>query len=306
MNKQLYTILIVMGSCFAAVPETVAQCNCGNGSTPDSVVYTYTLPPTATFNSTISFPKFDPSIGTLTCVTLRSVLNAVSNLAIRNLDSMQRDYEFLYTQAISFSGPGGLFSNANNSLHYGPTTLDAYGTGTDSAHFGPDTPFKDQFLSKTVSNVAPYMGSGNVNINFTNTGSTLLLQGSNDYQSTVSTFAWGDFRLSYYWCATSALASGMKNFYAIRKDKSVLLQWITENELPNTKYEIQISRDGHAFGSITAMAIKNPLSGTAASYEFQYQAGNNFNRKVFFRIKELKPSGQYAYSSVKAVDFSGS
>src|ERR1700730_5458302 len=164
MKRQLYTILIVTGSCFAAVQETEAQCTCGNGTIPDSVVYTYSLPPTATFSSTISFPKFAPSIGTITCVTLRSVLNAVSNLSIRNLDSMQRDYEFLYTQAISFSGPGGLFSNANTSLHYGPTTLAPYGTGTDSVHYGPDTPFKNQFLSKTVTNVAPYMGSGNVSI----------------------------------------------------------------------------------------------------------------------------------------------
>ena len=243
-------------------------------------------------------------IGTLACVTLRSTITAVSNLSIRNLDSMQRDYEFLYTQAISFSGPGGMFSNANNSLHYGPNTLDPFGTGTDSIHYGPDTPFKNQFLSKTVGNVVPYLGTGNVTINFTNTGSTLLLQGSNNYQSTVSTFAWGDFRLSYYWCSPLLLATGMKNFYATKKDKNVFLQWTTENEPLNTNYEIQISLDGHGFSSLTGIATRNPVSEGAAVYEFQYQAGNNYEGKLFFRIKQIKPGGQVAYSSIRAIDFS--
>jgi hypothetical protein len=176
MKNQLYAICIALGGCLATATSTVAQCTCGNGSTPDSVVHNFTLAPTSNFSSAITFPKFDPSIGTLSCVNLKANVSAVSNLSIRNLDSLQRDYEFLYTQAVSFSGPGGLSSFANTSLFYGPTTLDAYNTGIDSAHFGPDTPFKNFNLSKTTGNVSPYLGTGNVTINYTNTGSTLLLQ----------------------------------------------------------------------------------------------------------------------------------
>jgi hypothetical protein len=232
-------------------------------------------------------------------------VSAVANLSIRNLDSVQRDYQFMYTQAVSFSGPGGLSSFANTSLFYGPTTLDPYAQGLDSVHYGPDTPFKNYGLSKTIGNVAPYLGTGSVNINYTNTGSTLLLQGSNNYQSTVSTFTWGDFKLSYFWCAASLLPTGLKNFYAIRKDHQVELGWTTENEIADTRYEMQFSVDGHKFDKMNGQAQKHQQSAMLASYVYQYAVENNFHGKMFFRIREVKPTGQSGYSTIKAIDFSG-
>lgn len=231
------------------------------------------------------------------------MITAVANLSIRNLDSVQRDYQFLYTQAVSFSGPGGLSSFANTGLFYGPTTLDPFGTGTDSVHYGPDTPFKNYGLSKTISNVAPYMGTGNVTINYTNTGSTLLLQGSNNYQSTVSTFAWGEFKLTYYWCSASALPTGM-SFYAIKKDQTVFLQWLTQDEIPNTTYQVQASTDGHGFKPVNGNPKKTNSAADAAAYEFEYEPSNNFTGKIFFRIKQIKPSGHVGYSTIKVIDFS--
>ena len=305
MKNQLYTMWMVLGSCLAS-PAIFAQCTCSDGSTPDSVVHNFTLAPTSNFSSTISFPQFNPTIGTLTCIKLSANVNAVSNLSIRNLDSVQRDYQFMYTQAVSFSGPGGLSAFANTNLFYGPTTLDPYGQGLDSVHYGPDTPFKNYGLSKSISNVTPYLGTGSVNISYTNTGSTLLLQGSNNYQSTVSTFTWGDFKLSYFWCAASLLPTGMINFYATRKDQQVELGWTTENEVADTHYEIQFSIDGHRFNPIKGTAQRHEQSSSLASYIFDYQAENSFDGKMFFRVRQVKPTGQIGYSTIKAIDFSSS
>ena len=303
MKTQLYKICIVLGICFAASQSTLAQCLCGNGATPDTVVHNFTLAPTANFSSTISFPKFDPAIGTLACVNLSAVVTAVANLSILNLDSLQRDYAFQYTQAVSFSGPGGLSNFASTSHFYGPTTLEAYGTGVDSVHYGPDTPFNNHGFSRTITNTSAYMGSGNVNINYTNTGSTLLLQGSNNYQSTVSTFAWGEFKLTYYWCSSSTLPTGMKNFYATKKDKNVLLQWLTQNEIPNTTYDVQISHDGFKFTNVTGKPVRSQSGADGAAYEFQYKPVDKYEGKIFFRIKQVKPSGEVGYSTIRVVDF---
>ncbi len=294
---------IVLSCCIAMPQFTLAQCTCANGDAPDSVVHNFTLAPTSNFSSTITFPKFNPSMGTLSCVNLSAVVTAVANLSIRNLDSVQRDYQFLYTQAVSFTGPGGLSGFANTGVFYGPTSLDAYGTGVDSVHYGPDTPFKNYGLSKTITNVSPYMGSGTVSINYTNTGSTLLLQGSNNYQSTVSTFAWGEFKLVYYWCSAATLPTGM-SFYATKKDKTVLLQWQTESEIPNTAYEVQMSTDGHSFKDLKGYPKRNSSASDVAAYEFQYEPATNFTGKIFFRIKQVKPSGLIGYSIIRMVDFS--
>jgi hypothetical protein len=166
-------------------------------------------------------------------------ITAVANLGIRNRDSLQRDYEFLYTQAISVSGPGGLFINANATKDYGPTTLEPYGMPNDSVHYGPDTPFLNKRLSRTISNTSPYLGTGTVTLNFNNTGNTLLLQGSNNYQATITTFAWGEFRLVYYYCSASVLASGLKGFTATRRNKEIALQWTYENEPVGNVYDIE-------------------------------------------------------------------
>ena len=232
------------------------------------------------------------------------MITAVAYLGIRNLDSSDHDYQFQYTQSISVSGPGGLFVNAMANKNYGPAHLDRYGNPGDSIQWGPDTPFLDRKLSRTISNVAPYLGTGNVTLNFNNTGSTLLLQGSNNYQATITTFAWGEFRLVYYWCSANVLASGMKGFTASKKDATtVALQWTYENEPANNQYDVQVSRDGYTF---TTIAKRNGSTGTQGviQYDHQYSVMGD-EGKLYFRIKALRPTGGIQYSPIRLVSFNG-
>jgi hypothetical protein len=305
MKKQLYTLLFILGSCFAANEKANAQCPCSNGDAPDSLVHTFTLAPTSDFSSAIVFPKFNPATGTLNCVSLVANVNAVANLGIRNRDSLQRDYEFLYTQAISFSGPGGLSANANSMRTYGPSTLEPYGQAGDSVHYGPDTPFLNRRLSRTVSNTSAYLGTGNVTINFNNTGSTLLLQGSNNYQATITTFAWGEFRLVYYYCSAAVLASGLKDFNVTRRNKQIALQWSYENEPAGNLYEIQLSRDGYNFSSIDKKSGGQQGGSGVIKYDYQFQATGDEGR-LYFRIRAKRPTGGVQYSAIRAIRFDGS
>lgn len=304
MKKQLYTLLFLLGSCLAAIEEANAQCPCANGDAPDSIVHTFTLAPTSDFSSAITFPRFNPATGTLNCLSLVADVTAVANLGIRNRDSLQRDYEFLYTQAISISGPGGLSANASTVKTYGPTTLEPYGQPGDSVHYGPDTPFLNRRLSRTITNVSPYLGTGNVTINFNNTGSTLLLQGSNNYQSTITTFAWGNFRLVYYWCRASVLASGLRGFAAIRKDRHIALQWIYENEPAGNLYDIELSRDGVSFSKIAEQKGGNTVSSGQVKYDYQHAIAGGED-KLYFRIKATRPTGGIQYSAIRLVEFDG-
>src|SRR5690242_11986109 len=116
MKKNLYTIYkLVLIFAAVSIPRlSIGQCLCSGGITPDSTVYTYTLLPTSQFNTPLVFPKFDPTVGGLNCVTIQANISTVANLGIRNLDSLGHDYEFLYTQFITISGPGGLNVNASN------------------------------------------------------------------------------------------------------------------------------------------------------------------------------------------------
>lgn len=293
-------LLIILSGLFFS-NKTIAQCACAEGAQPDSIVYTYSLNPTSNFTSAITFPKFNPAVGTLTCISVLSNVTAVANLGIRNLDSLPHDYEFLYTQAIGISGPGGLSGNATVSKNVGPYSLDEYGGVPDSTHFGPDTTFRNRQILRTISNVNAYLGAtGTVTINFNNTGSTLLLQGSNNYSSKITTFAWGDFRLSYYWCENSVLAKHFKSFSAIKRDKIVDLEWSVADDKKSNNYEIQISYDGIKFSGI-GQRNADAAEGTAAKYLYQYHIDKSPYRKAYFRIRQ-SAAGLTAYSAVRAVD----
>lgn len=298
----LNTAIAVFMVVALSIPQKgIGQCLCENGVTPDSIIHTFTLNPTSNFVSPITFARFDPAVGTLNCLTLTANITAVNNLGIRNLDSLPRDYEFLYTQAITISGPGGLNANATATKNYGPTSLDQYGGPVDSTHFGPDTPFVNRSLVRNSTNVAPYLGTGNVTINFTNTGSTLLLQGSNNYRSTVTTFAWGEFRLAYYWCQSAMLAANIRSFSAVRMNDKITLSWQVENEEAANTYELQMSYNGKQFKPVKKFAAGNSPQG-AAAYEYLYLPEQAVSGKIYFRVKQVNATGKTTYSVVRFVE----
>jgi len=301
--KKLYVYLTIFLFALAFIPWSLsAQCFCSDGAQPDSVIQTVALLPTSNFNNNLSFSKFNIPTGTLFCIDFTANISTVANLGIRNLDSAQQTYRFRYTQDIAFSGPGGISDDDFATKNYGPTILDKYNTGIDSANYGPDTTFKNRYFVKTTSNVTPYLGSGNVNINFTNTGSTTLQQGSNNYRSTVRTFAWGEFTLKYFWCPNSLLATSIKNFAAYKNNKNILLKWSTENKTSGTGYEIEYSQDGRTFSGIGEINPKD-LVGNTTQHEFQYQpAGTAKSGKLYFRIKQINTRGIATYSSIRTVD----
>ena len=279
-----------------------AQCSCPNGDPIDSVINTVTLAPTADFLTKIIFPKFDPATGTLSCVKISGNITTVASLGIRNLDSSARVYRFRYTQDVILDGPAGIFNSNSINKIYGPAALDKYNTGVDSVLWGPDTTFNYQAFSETTGGAAVFLGvSGTVSFDFTNTGSTTLLQGSNNYRSTVQTYALGTFRLAYYWCPNIILPSGMKNFSVVRDNQKISLRWITENEKISNTYTIEYSHNGTNFTALdtrTAMTVGN------AKYDYTFTPSAEENGRVFFRIRQKNAQGKEFLSAVKTVSFS--
>ena len=89
--------------------------------------------------------------------------------------------------------------------------------------------------------------------------------------------------------------------FAVRKadNKSVLLSWVTGNEINNDHFEIERSRNGIDFTSIAAMpANKNAQAQNKYSYTDNFAvSGTNY-----YRIKQVDKDGQYSYSSTEKVD----
>lgn len=285
-----------------SVPRSsFAQCTCSGGDPATPLTYYYVLDTTDAPTSTITFPKFNPSTGILSCIRFRDTLSLVSTSDVINTASVPVSYRFLLSVTNDISGPG-VSVNESATRNYGPTLLAQAGDAGDRTVYGPDTLFKHSTHSTSASNMASYLGSsGNVNFNYTVNGGLISTQGGINYTYQIVSKYWGAFSLTYYWCPNMLLATNIKNFSASKKDNGVVLKFVTENKEPGVNYEIEYSLDGINFTSI-GQADSKDINGNATQHEFQYSPGANASGKVYFRVKETDAQGKVNYSPIRTVN----
>ena len=286
-------------------PKTYAQCTCAGGDPATPLTYYVPLDTTDAPSSTISFPKFNPSLGVLACVRFRDTLSLISTSDVINTASVPVTYRFLLSVTNDITGPG-ISVNESATRNYGPTLLAQAGDPADRTVYGPDTLFKQSSHLNSSGSVASYLGSsGNVNFVYTVNGGLISTQGGINYTYQIVSKYWGGFSLTYYWCPSLTLATNIRNFSAFKKDKSILLKWISDNNTSGTSYQIEYSVDGNRFVTVGKSDPDN-FSGGATQHEFQYAPGNSTSGKIYFRIKQIDAQGKITYSPVRTVNLNES
>jgi hypothetical protein len=283
-----------------------AQCSCPGGDPIDSVVHTVSIVGLADPNTVVQLPKFNPATGTLACLRLRAQIYTTLEMDLYNREPfLVPDYFMNYYRITSVSGPpgGGISASSTWNKDYGPYSLEGNpGPLPDSTvHIGPDVVFNNLTLVRTTTNVVPYIGTGNVNFTYINTGSATMLQGSNNFRLDVQASTDVNFRLSYYFCPNAVLPSGMRNFSLVRSDRQVSLRWITDDEKISNRYTIQYSRDGVNFENLET---RQAMTLGTASYDYRFTPPAGENGRVYFRIRQTNIQGRDFYSAVKSVSFS--
>lgn len=86
-----------------------------------------------------------------------------------------------------------------------------------------------------------------------------------------------------------------------KKDNQLVLQWQTKGELNSKGFEVQKSRDGSTFETISFVASTSN-NGDAASYNFT--DNSPFNGKNYYRLKQIDKDQNFKYSPVRFIDFS--
>ena len=312
--KRVYTPVLaaVFLSILAAIPfKSSAQCNCSVGHPATPIDYYVSMPVTNASTSFVTFPKFDPSIGTLFCMRVKDSVTCISQTDCYNKSPDTTVYKWLLNMSGDLTGPS-IDVNQNTSLIYGPDTLAGFdtvnhinGPGSYITH-GPDTIFNDATGSQQVSSPpAFYIGSGNFNFTFQLTGGAIPTMGGTNYTAGPTTVYWGNFHLTYYWCPAGPLATDITDFTATPDGSIVLLQWQTSNQQPNTQYEIQTSTDGKNFYSIGETQGDASPAGTTSKYQHQYHPDPANMGKLYFRVQETNASGKVSYSAILIIDPKG-
>lgn len=279
-----------------------AQCSCSTGSIPDTVTYTTSIASLSGPSTFIYFPKIDPSVGTLVCVTMSGIVNTVQNFRLTNREPFEvSDYMLDFSRTTKIVGPG-INKVAGWSQTYGPFSLTANPSSfpDSSIAIGPDTPFNNTILTATTSNVVPYQGtSGNVQFLYTNIGSATLIQGSNNYLMHISTVVNAKFTLKYLVCPNVQLPNLYSNFQILKDSKSFFVKWSTLNEDSKSRYVVEVSKNGINFEN---QGEYPALGNQTSEYNSTYSKVGNYNGKLYFRIVALNVDGKVlSYSPVKII-----
>ncbi|TXF82574.1 T9SS type A sorting domain-containing protein [Neolewinella aurantiaca] len=92
------------------------------------------------------------------------------------------------------------------------------------------------------------------------------------------------------------------SFEAKQRGKEIILNWTTESEISNEKFEIELSYAGRGFqkiGEVTGAGT------TTVSQNYSFLPDNPQNGTSYFRLKQVDFDGQFSYSEVVSLDFNG-
>ena len=298
--KRVYPLLFTVILLTVILPQIAeAQCTCTGGIPATEVNYYVTIPSTNAASTSITFPQFNPSIGTLACLSLNDSISGISTTHVENTGPDSTQFEFLLTVSNNIKGPigGGINIIQPFNQIYGPDSLAPLGVIGDSITYGPDTIFNNATGLGTSTSTAPYLGLGNVNFTYTISGGVNSLEGGLNYIAGPTTVYWGEFHLTYYWCPAAPLATSIQDFTAVPNGNSILLQWLATNQEPNTTYEIQISTDGKNFTTLGEAESDAASTGSSSKYQYQYSVDPANLGKLYFRVEETDGSKDTSYNT---------
>lgn len=311
--KHIYYTLISGFVCISALVSPLdsrSQCSTCAGGTPSlTIEHTFILDTTLSSTNTVSFPKFPPSQGTLSCVTIYDTISLVALSGVRNRDTSAggKDPIFQLTLSHSLTGPSLSLSGVASRV-YGPVHLEKYGTPGDSTTFGPDTLFKNAPYQQTISGgVAGYMGSGNIDLPLDINGGMISIIGGTNYNLSLDTKIWGRFRIVYSYCPPAPLPEIFRQFTAVKQsNNNIQLNWSVSNDQISNSYEIEISSDGRNFTPAGKIASQYATEGASAKYNYQHLPDKDATGKLYFRIKQLSADGKGYYSAIRQVGINNS
>src|SRR5690349_16007165 len=116
MNR-VYPLLFVVMLLMANIPRVAfAQCNCSAGVPATPITYLDSFAPTTAASTTLSFPQFNPAIGTLSCLSVWDTASGITSTSALNKDLFDSVvYEFQLTLSSQLKGPAGGGINITHS-----------------------------------------------------------------------------------------------------------------------------------------------------------------------------------------------
>jgi hypothetical protein len=290
-----------------------AQC-VGGGPSGQTAYDTTIATPEGINTMQISFPKFNPLNGMVTCVKLCiSITGVVDSVSVENNSASPQTANVYYIRTDQITGPG-LVTPLSNSInyHYGPYALGGtdgvLGSGPDFVSISHDTLLNKVSVCRTLNDsttLAQFYGTDSVTYTYNISAFTSITCTGGNYNSSISTSAFVNFHFEYCTCPPAVLPLNISQFNVTRiaADKAELNWSGFDDQSGSYHYEAQVSRDGRNFTTIGTVAINTT---NTDPYRLVYRAVDGQSGTYFFRIKQVYSNGYTRFSTIRQVELKNS
>jgi hypothetical protein len=287
---------LVIGLAVGLHVAAKAQCN---ATTLSTTTYDTALTSNGFATYSLSFPQFNPDSGTLVAVRLNAMVNSQYGFTLRNADTVATTYSLTLGQQDLISGP-------QLSIPYSNVTTRSMGSyPLNSNQSVTKTPFNlltNYVASDTVTAISPFMGGGQVSLNyqsFTFSNLSAVNNAAYYYSAGINTNV--TFSVQYQFCRGGVvLATDLTAWTAsLAGSNSVQLNWVAANEVAGRQYVIQRSSDNLTYNDIATLDATVDAGSATYSYpdELPASADSSWN----YRLQIHDASGAVTYSPIRNV-----
>jgi hypothetical protein len=233
-------------------------------------------------------------------VKLSSTVSSQYSFTLGNVDVHPTTFLLLIGQQEQFSSPqlGTTFTGG-----YPPQLIGTYPLSPGQTISKAPFTFLDKWVTSDsiTGGVAPFLGTGQVSVNYTSfTYTTLSSFPSSYYSYGADIFNTMHFSLQYLYCkAGVTLPTNLTRWTAeLQKPRTVQLEWSALNEATGRVYHIQRSTDGKSFGDIATLPARNDNN---PDYSWPDVLPEGASGKFYYRLL-VDDQGTISYSPIQQVN----
>lgn len=277
-----------------------AQCD----SNVQSLAYDTSVSGSANDYYQFNFPRFDPAMGTLVDVEIRTKMTLRYSFMLENRENTAINYRVRVQRDDEISSEALPAPQVNTfQKNYGIYKLSAQdgnnGMGPDYVESGVIYPMENFSYKNKYYNTADFMGNGNVGFDYYSSTYSIVF-GSMNYNFNANADDTLNFQISYQYCPLTRLASGITSFSAGRKNDMTYIKWNAMNEAEGTEYTIQRSMNGgRNFQDLRKVRAHMDQQG---KYSINLETSNTTG-KAIYRLAISVSYGEPSYSVLRQVDY---
>lgn len=278
---------------------------CPGGYVPSGVAFDTTISFTnGSHTSIIKFPKFDPTVGMVTCAKLTMTITSTLNLMrVENDDNAVNTASVTFIRKDTISGPG-----LNSPLGNGETkTFGAYtlnptdgvpNSGSDYVAVGPENIFNTtkSVTITDLSDLSQFYGPPGDSLSYTYSAQGVTMPDiTGNWSGGINAAGSIHYKLEFCYCPASVLPLNIYSFNVKKiADDQAELKWSGSNDVGQSYYyEAEVSRNAYNY---TSIGIFQKTDANIENYKMNFSALHSESGIYYFRVKQVYANGYVRYS----------